>query len=217
MAVKTVLFDLDGTITDSGPGIVNSVAYTLNKYNFPYENKKQLEVFIGPPLAKQFEIFMGCSEKESYKAVEVYREYYSDKGIYENSVYDGIEDMLKTLKDDGYKVLVATSKPEKMANIVIDYFNLRQYFDLIGGAMMDGGRTDKKEVIEYVLNNSGVTDTDEVIMVGDRKFDVIGAHELGIKCIGVLFGYGSKEELIESGADYLACTAKEVADIIENL
>ena len=217
MAINTVLFDLDGTITDSGPGIVNSVAYTLDKYGFSYECKDELKEFIGPPLAKQFEIFMGCSEEESIRAVDVYREYYSDKGIFENSVYDGIIPMLKRLKDKGYKVLMATSKPERMAKIIAYHFDIEQYFDFIGGAHMDGRRTDKKEVIEYVLKNGGVEDTDSVIMVGDRKFDVIGAHELGIKCIGVLFGYGSKEELVESGADYLAGTAKEVADIIENL
>lgn len=217
MAVNTVLFDLDGTITDSGPGIVNSVAYTLDKYGFPYENKKDLEIFVGPPLAKQFEIFMGCSEEESIRAVDVYREYYSDKGIFENSVYDGIIPMLKRLKDKGYKVLMATSKPERMAKIIADHFDIEQYFDFIGGAHMDGRRTDKKEVIEYVLKNGGVEDTDSVIMVGDRKYDVIGAHELNIKCIGVLFGYGSKEELVEAEADYLAEVPMEIADIIETL
>lgn len=217
MGIKTVLFDLDGTITDSGPGIVNSVAYTLDKYGFPYNNKKELEIFVGPPLAEQFEIFMGCSKEEGIRAVDVYREYYSAKGIFENSVYDGIEDMLKRLKQDGYKVVMATSKPERMAKIIADHFDIEKYFDFIGGAHMDGRRTDKKEVIEYVLENSGVKDTDEVIMVGDRKYDVIGAHELGIKCIAVLFGYGSKEELVEAEADFLAETPDKIADIIENL
>ena len=217
MHIKTVLFDLDGTITDSAPGIVNSVAYTLDKYGIPYNDKKELEVFIGPPLAKQFELFCGFSEEESYRAVDVYREYYSDRGIFENSVYEGIVSMLKRLKEDGYKVVVATSKPERMAKIIAEHFDIEKYFDFIGGAHMDGRRTDKKEVIEYVLANSNVSDHDEVIMVGDRKYDVIGAHELGIKCIAVLFGYGSKKELTEAGADYMAETPEKVADIIEAL
>lgn len=217
MNIKTVLFDLDGTITDSAPGIVNSVAYTLDKYGIPYSDKKELEEFVGPPLAKQFEIFCGFSEEESYRAVDVYREYYSSKGIFENSVYDGIIPMLKRLKDKGYKVVVATSKPERMAKIIADHFDIEKYFDFIGGAHMDGRRTDKKEVIEYVLKNSGVSDPDEVIMVGDRKYDVAGAHELGIKCIAVLFGYGSKNELQDAGADYMADTPEEIAEIIERL
>ena len=125
--------------------------------------------------------------------------------------------MLKRLKDDGYKVVVATSKPERMAKIIVKHFDIEKYFDFIGGAHMDGRRTDKKEVIEYVLENCNVSDHDEVIMVGDRKYDVTGAHELGIKCIAVLFGYGSKEELTEAGADYMAETPDKVAELIESL
>ncbi|MBQ3045731.1 MAG: HAD family hydrolase [Clostridia bacterium] len=210
---ETVLFDLDGTLTDPGVGITNSVAHALKKYGITVEDKTELYKFIGPPLHESFEKYYGFSREEALQAVEYYREYYRDRGIYENIVYDGVEDMLKSLCESGKKIILATSKPEVFAREILRHFNLDQYFYYAAGANLDGTRTNKAEVIEYALHEGGVSDKSTAVMVGDREHDIIGASKNGLDSIGVLFGYGSREELEAAGAAYIAATVEEINDI----
>lgn len=208
---NTILFDLDGTLTDPGIGITNSVAYALAKWNIKVEDRRELYKFIGPPLLDSFAEYYGFSEEECQQAVVYYREYFRSNGIYENEVYPGVVEMLTELKNAGKKVVLATSKPEEFALIILKHFDLFKYFDFVAGATMDESRSKKSDVITYALEKSGVTDKNDVIMVGDRKHDVIGAKENNLDCIGVLFGYGDREELESAGAKYIAET---VADIL---
>lgn len=214
MQIDTILFDLDGTLTDSGEGIMNSVEYALEKYGIKVEDREQLRAFVGPPLAEQFSKFCGFSAEEGHRAVDVYREYYQEKGIFENSVYEGIPEVLETLKSRGYKICMATSKPEKYAKLIAEHFDFAKYFDVIAGSLMDGGRVNKNEVIEYVLEQCGATDREKVLMIGDRCYDIIGAKKAGTHSMGVLFGYGSREELEEAGADLIAETPADIAKLI---
>ena len=192
------------------PNIEVINAYSLKKYGITVEDKTELYKFIGPPLHESFEKFYGFSRDEAMQAVEYYREYYRDKGIYENVVYDGVEDLLKTLFENGKKIILATSKPEVFAREILRYFNLEKYFYYSAGANLDGSRTDKAEVIEYALRECGVTDKSSAVMVGDREHDIIGANKNGLDSIGVLFGFGSREELESAGATYIAETVKDI-------
>lgn len=210
---KYVLFDLDGTLTDSGIGITNSVEYALNKYNITVDDRAELYRFIGPPLQNSFKEFYGFSNEDCVLAVEYYREYFKEKGIYENKVYDGIVDMLKALKKNGNKIILATSKPEAFAITILKHFNLIQYFDFISAATMDGSRSAKADIIKFALDNYGISDSSSAIMVGDRKHDIIGAKQCNIDSIGVLFGYGSRNELEMAGADFIVETPLEIFNI----
>lgn len=227
MKIETVLFDLDGTLTDSGPGIMNSIRYALTKSGIAVPGEDVLRTFIGPPLKEQFELVFGLSDREGAEMVEKYREYYSVKGIYENTVYDGVPEMLEMLREAGLRILMATSKPEKFARMIADHFDFAKYFDYIGGACMDGRRTDKYEVIEYVLESGGFPEQSSVrtadgtaneretaVMVGDRSHDIIGAGKAGLHSLGVLYGYGSEDELKGAGAEKLASSPKEAAERI---
>ena len=156
----------------------------------------------------------GEDEEKAAEMVTLYREYFTVTGIFENSVYDGVEEMLKTLKQAGIKIAMATSKPEKFAKIIADHFELAQYFDVIGGACMDETRTEKQDVIRYVLEQCEEKELDKIVMVGDRSYDVVGGHAEGLKVIGVLYGYGDLKELSEAGADALATTPQEVAELV---
>jgi phosphoglycolate phosphatase len=171
---------------------------------------------IGPPLRTTFMKY-GFNEAEAEELVEKYREYYKVTGLYENEVYEGIEELLHRLKEDGKKIYTATSKPEHFAKIILEHFKLDQYFDDICGATMDNSRSAKEDVIRYALDKNGIIDLAKVVMIGDREQDVIGAKKVGIASIGVLFGYGSKQELILAGADHLAGTVAEVYDTIMNI
>lgn len=211
---QNVLFDLDGTVTDSGPGIINSIRYALEKYHLPVPAEAVLRTFIGPPLKEQFMAVCGLNEAEGVRMVEAYREYYSEKGIFENRVYDGIPEVLKALNDNGVRILMATAKPEVYAKKIAEHFNFVQYFDFIGGACLDGRRTDKYEVIRYSLDACGITEPDHTVMIGDRFHDVAGAHKAGIPCIGVLYGYGTREELSTAGADRIAGQPADLVKLI---
>lgn len=212
----TVLFDLDGTLTDSGAGILNSVIYALKKYNIIIEDKAALNKFVGPPLHDSFINFCGFSPEESVKAVEYYREYYREKGIYENELYDGVAAMLQELSDAGKKIILATSKPEVFAAEILRYFQIDKYFDFIGGATMDGIRSKKADVIAYALEKCNVTDLSSAVMVGDREQDIFGAKEIGIDSIGILYGYGDRVELQNAGATYIAETVKDIIGLVRN-
>lgn len=207
---SVVLFDLDGTLTDPAIGITNSVMHALKKYDITVDDRRELYKFIGPPLHESFEKFYGFSREEALQAVEYYREYYRDKGIYENIVYDGVEMLLKNLYNSEKKIILATSKPEIFAREILRYFNLEKYFYYAAGANLDGSRTDKAEVIEYALKEGGVTDKSAAVMIGDREHDIIGANKNGLDSIGVLFGFGNREELENVGATYIAETVEEL-------
>ncbi len=203
-------FDLDGTLTDSSLGITNSVMYALGKYGIEETDRKKLYPFIGPPLKASFERFYGFSGEQCEEAIRYYREYYREKGIFENRVYEGIEAVLQELKNQGRRLVVATSKPEPFARQIIDHFHLTQYFDYVAGMELDGGRGTKEAVIRYALDVCGITDKSGVLMVGDREHDVFGAHAAGIDCLGILYGFGSREELEKAGADYIAESAEGI-------
>lgn len=193
---KAIFFDLDGTLTESGEGITKSVQYALEKLGKPEEDLDKLRVFIGPPLMEQFMKYADIDETEARKAVEYYRERYAVKGIFENRPYDGVENLLRELKGKGYILAVASSKPEYYVTKILDYFNLSSYFEVVVGSEMNGARTSKTEVIEEALKRLNMSDRrKEVLMVGDKEHDVLGARVAGLDCVAVGYGYGTKEEL----------------------
>ena len=200
---NTVLLDLDGTLTDSGPGILNSIRYSLKKMEIEIPSDEILKKFIGPPLGESYRVFIGLDHEKSLYAVECYREYYREKGIYENSLYPGVKEFLEYLSQKEIRIYLATSKPQVFAEQILKYFDIYEYFEGVIGSNIDGTRTDKSEIISVALDIAKVDDKDKVLMVGDRKHDVIGAHKNDIRCAGVLIGYGSREELMEEDADYI--------------
>lgn len=196
------LFDLDGTLTDPAEGITNSVAYALNKFGISVESREELYKFIGPPLVNSFMEYYGFSKEKAFEAVEIYREYFRDKGIFENKLYDDIPLVLEKLQQDGKIIVLATSKPEEFAIRILKHFGLYEYFDLVCGATMDEKRSEKSDIIEYALKTLK-SPLENCLMIGDRCYDVLGAKKNGISSIGVTYGYGSLEELKDSGADYI--------------
>lgn len=211
-----ILFDLDGTLTDPGLGITNSVMYALKKFDIEVEDRAKLYKFIGPPLKESFETFYGFSNEESDLAVEYYREYFKVKGLYENEVYAGIEELLTALKAKKKSLIVATSKPEEFAVEILKHFHLDHYFDFIAGATMDGSRSIKADVISYALENCKIEDLSSAIMVGDREHDILGAKQVGLQSIGVLYGYGNYEEFKAAGATYIAENTGDILNIIRD-
>ena len=206
-----ILFDLDGTLTDPGVGITNSVAHALAHWNIEVTDCATLYKFIGPPLSDSFMRYYGFSEEDAMHAISVYREYFSVKGLYENEVYPGIPELLRTLKAQGKTVILATSKPEKFAVEILRHFGLYDYFDIIAGASMDESRNKKADVIAYALSQMKDPDISKLIMIGDREHDVLGAKQIGIDSIGVLYGYGDRAEHEAAGATYIA---EKVEDIL---
>ena len=210
--MKYYFFDLDGTLTDPGLGITNSVQKALLAFGIREEKREKLFPFIGPPLVDSFMGYYGFSKEKAQEAVEHYRAYFRGKGIFENEVYEGVPSLLKELKDMGKKVILATSKPEEFALRILEHFDLFSYFDDVCGATMDGvGRSEKTDVLRYALEKTGA-DPKESYMIGDRKYDVLAGKELGLSAIGVLYGYGSREELVEAGADDIFETVKELKE-----
>jgi len=207
------LFDLDGTLTDPGEGITNSVMYALRKFGIEPPERSQLYKFIGPPLSESFQKYYGFSEEEALQAVEYYREYFRPKGILENRPYDGIYETLADLKSRGKTLALATSKPEEFSITILKHFGLYPYFDFIGAATMDGSRVRKADVIAYVLEHLGAADRSEILMIGDREQDVLGAAANQIACAGVLYGYGSHGELTKAGADYIVRLPAELLSL----
>jgi phosphoglycolate phosphatase len=208
-----VLFDLDGTLIDSEEGITKSVAYALSKFGIT-EDPKSLKHFIGPPLFRSFSLFYGFDEEKSAKAVEYYREYFGEKGVYMNTVYDGVEALLKALRDAGKMLLLATSKYEYYAKMILEDLGFSQYFAFAAGSLKDGGRGAKAEVISYILREMQISDLSNAVMIGDRMHDIDGAKEVGIDAIGVLWGFGNEEELSSHGATYIAANTEDVLKII---
>ena len=211
---QTVLFDLDGTLTDPGEGITNSVAYALKKREIEVADRKNLYCFIGPPLLDSFMKYYGFSKVEAMQAIHDYREYFSDRGIFENVPYEGIHAMLQTLKAQGKKLVLATSKPEAFAVRILERFDLAPYFDIAAGATMDEKRSKKGDVIAYALTLLTEDEKRNIVMVGDREHDILGAKENGLPAIGVLYGYGSREELEQAGPAAIAETVDELITLL---
>lgn len=211
---KTVLFDLDGTLTDSAPGILNSVRYACGKMGLEMPGEATLRRFLGPPLPSSFRDYLHLNEVDVARAVAAFREYYPDKGIFENEVYPGIPELLRDLKRAGKTVVMATSKPEVFAKRIMEHFALVDCFDAICGATIDETRTDKGDVIAYALETAHIAERQRTVMVGDREHDVKGALRNGLPCIGAVYGYGSAEELTEAGAVALAGTVEELRTLL---
>lgn len=211
---KYILFDLDGTLTDPEIGITNGVIYALRKFNIEVNDRKELHCFIGPPLVDAFMKYFGFSESDAKQAVAYYREFFRETGIYENRVFDGIKEMLAILKNKGKTLILATSKPQEFAEIVLNYFDLSKYFDCVVGATFDGTLNYKADVIKVALERGKVADINDAIMIGDRYHDIEGAKQNQLKSIGVLYGFGDREELEQAGADYIVETPLELLEIL---
>ena len=198
-------FDLDGTLTEPAEGITNSFVHAIKYFGLEVPSYEKLCTFIGPPLVATFQKEFGFGEEKCMEGVKKYREYFAQKGIFENKVYDGIEDLLVQLREKGKHLVVATSKPEEYSVKILEHFKLAKYFDFICGSNMDETRSKKEEVIEYALGKCGIgaADKSKVLMIGDREHDIIGAKKNGLKSCGVLYGYGSRKELEAAGADYI--------------
>ena len=228
MTKRYILFDLDGTITDSSEGITKSVQHALKKFEIEENDQAMLRRFIGPPLDESFEKFYGFDKEKALKAVDYYRERYSDKGIYENVLFDGIADMLEGLKSDGYIIALDTCKPEIYVPRILEYFNVDKYFDVAVGSELEGGeRRHKNQVIDEVfvrLAAAGLADTGSLsetksqsIMIGDRKDDILGAKASGIDSMGVRYGFAEEQELEIAGADYIVETVEDIRGKLKTL
>ena len=211
---KYILFDLDGTLTDSAPGIMNSIRYTLRHYDLPDMDDSELRRFIGPPLMVSFSRYLGFEEEKCAEAVSVYRKYFAEKGLFENSVYVGIPEALARLQDEGFVLAVSTSKPEVYAKRILEHFDLAKFFAAICGIPLGEEGMSKAEVIANTLKALDINDKSAVLIVGDRDYDVKGASANGIECMGVLYGYGSYDELESAGAVCIAETVTDMADLI---
>lgn len=218
---KYILFDLDGTLTDSGPGIMNAVQYALSSYGIEETEYEKLRLFIGPPLDKSFMERYGFSREKAFEGIARFREYYTDKGIYENNVYEGIPELLQRLKDDGRILAIASSKPLVQVHRVLSHFDIDKYFDVVMGCELDGTRSAKDEVIEEVLRLLATCEDQEhpldpkfikenTVMVGDRSYDAEGAKKHNLPCIGVLYGYGNRKEFEDAGVKTIAASVNEL-------
>ena len=205
-----VLFDLDGTLTDSKIGITKSVQYALSKFNIREDNLDSLEPFIGPPLSESFQKHYGFEPSQAQDAVDFYREYFSTTGMYENVVYPGIPDLLTDLKSKRKELIVATSKPTVFANQILKTFNLYQYFTTVVGSHLDGTRTSKTEIIAHALSTLEKPKENSNVMVGDREHDIIGAQGNAIDSIAVTYGYGSLSELQRANPTHLAHAVEDI-------
>ncbi|MBE7010636.1 MAG: HAD family hydrolase [Ruminococcaceae bacterium] len=211
MKKTNILFDLDGTLTDPMIGITKSVQYALAHYGIEVSDLQSLVPFIGPPLKGSFEKYYGFCDAQAEDAVRVYREYFSQTGLFENAVYPGIPELLKKLTEQGFQLYVATSKPTVFATQILDHFGLSCYFNFIGGSLLSGERVEKDDVIRYVLRENNIK-KETATMVGDRIFDIEGAKKCGISAIGVRYGYGEPDEFVK--ADAVADTVEEIGRIL---
>lgn len=208
---RAILFDLDGTVTDSGEGIMNCAAYALEKLGLPVPGREKLRVFVGPPLQKTFPDF-GVAQDQVDEAIAIFRSRYVPIGKFENKPYPGMEALLSRLKDEGNRLFIATSKPETTAVEILNHFDLSKYFEIIAGATFDGTRDSKEDVIRYLLSRTSAMD--DCIMVGDTAYDVIGAKAHGMPCIGVSWGYGEVSDMVDAGAAAIANTMDELHDYV---
>jgi phosphoglycolate phosphatase len=213
---KVILFDLDGTLTDPQVGITKSIQYALAKFDIEEQELDKLTPFIGPPLVDSFKAYYGFNDEQAWRAREYYREYFAVKGIYENGLYEGIHELLAGLSRQGKKLIVATSKPTLYAEEIVRHFGLVTFIELVVGSNMDGTFTDKQEIIEHIVAELSCRDKKQLVMVGDRKYDIIGARKAGVDSIAVGYGYGTREELAREKPTYLAETVRDLARILGN-
>ncbi|WDL95906.1 HAD family hydrolase [Alicyclobacillus sp. ALC3] len=213
-AYTTILFDLDGTLTDPKVGITKSVQFALAKLGIAEPDLEKLTPFIGPPLHVNFQRVYHFSPSQVQLAVEYYRQYFKEGGMYENVPYDGITRLLKSLKRQSRRLIVATSKPTVFAEQILNHFDLSPFFDCVIGSNLDGTRSDKSEVISYVMSQYGDIPKADFVMVGDREHDIIGAHSSGIHCVGVTYGYGSRDELMRVNPTHAADTVYDLFEIL---
>ena len=211
----TVLFDLDGTLSDSFPGVSHGIEYALERLGYPKPEKSVLWECMGPPLMDSFTRLLGLSEAEAEQAVKLYREYYPRKGILEQSLMEGAKETLIALKALGITICLATSKPQIYSEKILKDNGIEKYFDVIVGATFDGSISEKADIIACVLEKTGEA-PENCLMVGDRNFDVTGAHCRGVKCAGVLCGYGSEKEFLECGADYIVKMLPDIVELIRD-
>lgn len=209
---KYLFFDLDGTLTESGVGIMHSAQYALEQLGFTVENTETLRPFIGPPIEDSFKSFCNMNESQAQEAVRIFRERYAEVGVYENSKYDGIDECLKCLHNSGYTLVLATSKPQDTTELILEKFGLDEYFDFVAGRDAEGRRRTKADAIRHAIEKLNIDDLYNIAMIGDRRYDIYGAKELGLDTVGVLWGYGDREELEDAGADAIM---ESVADLTE--
>ena len=214
MKTELVIFDLDGTLTDPMLGITRSVQYALRHFGIEVTDLSTLCPFIGPPLKDSFREFYGMDDARAEEAIALTREYFAPKGIFENELYAGIPQLLEALRQGGARIAMATSKPAPFARRIAEHFAIDRYFDLIEGSTLDGTRTTKSEVLRLAIEGLGVTDPARAVMVGDRRFDIEGAAATGIESIGVLYGYGSREELEQAGATHIVADVGELGRLL---
>ena len=214
MRYKNIFFDLDGTLTDPAEGLFNSVYYALEKMNHERPPLEKMSAFIGPPLIEGFSSVCGMSGAQAERARDLFREYYPERGIFECRMYDGVPEMLKALVENGFTLVLATSKPEIFARRLLDYYGLACFFTYAAGSLLDESRSQKAEVIAYAMDTLGITDPDACLMVGDRRYDVQGARACGMRAVGVLWGHGSERELCEAGAAMLAKNPQELLTLL---
>ena len=212
MAGKVILFDLDGTLTDSGEGIINCATLALEHFGLPIPTRQEMRVFVGPPLNETF-IRFGVSPDRTDEAIAVYRSRYTTVGKFENFPYPGIRELLEKLRQQGHRLFVATSKPEDMSNEILQKFELAPYFEIICGATLDGTRSKKADVIAYLLRQ--VEGAENIVMVGDTSFDVLGAAAHGIPTIGVAWGYGLVEDMVNAGAAAIADSPEQLYTLLQ--
>ncbi len=212
--MKYIFMDLDGTITNPKIGITKSIQYSLDSFGIKEDNLDNLTRHIGPPLIDTFRAYYGFDENKTKLAVMKFKERFEDIGWCENEVYEGMEDMLKTFQLAGKTLIVATSKPEYMAKKILDHFNLSQYFTDICGSERDGSRSKKHEVIQYAIDKNAIKNKEDIIMVGDRSYDILGAKRVGIQSIGVLYGFGCLTEFEDANADFIVQTVSELHDVV---
>ena len=213
MKYRNILFDLDGTLTDSKPGIINSIRQAFLYFDINFDTM-DLNKFIGPPLMNTLVNYIGMDLKKAEEVVEKYRDYYGKTGVFENSLYDGIQEMLVYLKGKGYTLVIATSKPLHFTNIVLEHFNILRYFSYISASDFSRTFDTKQRVIEDALKKCNITDLYSTVMIGDRKYDISAAKAVGIATIGVLYGYGDYDELSEAGADFIVENVQELNNLL---
>ncbi|MBR0278267.1 MAG: HAD hydrolase-like protein [Clostridia bacterium] len=214
MKYKTLLFDLDGTVIDSFEGVINSVKYSLNKLNAPIPDSEKLKKYVGPPLTESYMKFNGFDRKKAEDAIEIYREYYTEKGIYETRLYDGMYSLLEDLHKAGYEIILATSKPEKYAVKILENLCILKFFSKVCGCPMKEAGVTKIDIMNLAIKNAKTKNKSEIIMIGDTTYDINGAEYFKIDSVGVLYGAGSAEEL--SDATYIANDVNDLRKIFLN-
>lgn len=210
MKYKYALFDLDGTLTDPAPGITNCIMYALRKFGITPPPREELYKLIGPPLLYSFRESFGLSENDAELALSYYRERFSDVGLFENEMYSGIKELLSDLFLSGTKVILATSKPDVYSKRILEHFDIDRYFYFLAANTLDESRPEKSDVIAYAMESCKINAPHEAVMVGDRKYDILGGKQFGLRTVGVSYGFGGREELEKAGADEIADTAEEL-------